>query len=73
MIPVKLKVSIENKCEAMVCPDCGGHHSVSVEVRGDTVCPRFLDASCEGFKDAVINLLKTEITRWINDPLPCLR
>jgi hypothetical protein len=65
--------SLEDKCNSMECPVCGRHHRVSLSLRGDVIFPVCEGGVCEGFKEAVNNLLITECRRHLNDPFPYLR
>ena len=72
MIPFCVVRSIERKCRELQCPECGGHHDVSIECSGDVVCPHF-NGACNGFRREANNLIADEIRRFLNDPLPHLR
>ncbi len=67
-------VSLEAKCNQLVCCECGKNHSVRLEVPGDVVVPCFADTNtCLGFKEQVNNLIRTEVMRRMTDPFPWLR
>lgn len=71
IITTRHKVAFERKCAELVCPDCGGHHTVMLDVRaeGSMAVPRVLSGKrCDGYSRLVVNLLKTETERWINSP-----
>lgn len=66
-----LVVSMEAKCNQLVCHDCGKNHAVHLDVSGDVVIPRYSGENiCCGFKEQVNALLKTEITRHMMNPFP---
>lgn len=73
MLPRTFISSLGDKCASVQCPDCGDNHSVNLFVKGLLVSPQFEEETCEGFKDLVNNLVKTEVRRFINDPFPHLR
>lgn len=73
LIPNHVYRDIERKCNEVVCPICGKHHTVKLEHHGDVCVPRFSNDSCVGFKEAVNNLFITELRRFMNDPFPSLR
>lgn len=69
-----LVASLEAQCNQLVCRDCGQNHVVRLDLAGDVVVPRYSDENiCLGFKEQVNNLLRTEITRHMKNPLPRLR
>ena len=55
------------------CPTCGKTHRVTFFSRGLTLSPQFEENTCDGFKDLVNNLIRTEATRFINNPFPHLK
>lgn len=66
--------SMEAMCNELECRDCGKHHPVTLEWKGDVVAPRYSDGdTCLGFKEQVNTLLRTEISRRVSDPFPLLR
>ena len=66
--------SLEEKCNALVCNECGNHHSVQLKWCGDVLMPRYPDGNtCRGFKERVNALLSMEISRYMQDPFPYLR
>ena len=73
MIPNDVIRRIERKCNAVACSECGQLHHVALLSERDVVMPRFSQGSCEGFKEQVNSLIKTELSRFMNDPLPLLR
>ena len=74
MIPNRVLRSIERKCNDMVCPTCGGHHSVSLsEAKGVGAVSRLISHdACEAFQGAALNLIKEEINRFLVNPLPLI-
>lgn len=73
LIPTHVIHDIERKCNDVVCPECGKNHHVDLLCRKGVVSLRFSDDACEGFKEAVNSLVKTEVTRFLIDPLPLIR
>lgn len=65
--------SLKEKCNNLQCPDCGKHHQVTLSFDRGVLFKRYAPDSCVGFKDAVDALIKTEISRFMNDPSPFLK
>ena len=65
---------IEEKCNTLSCCECGKKHHVSILWKCDVITPTYSDdKTCLGFKRQVSNLIKTEVKRYMNDPLPYLK
>lgn len=74
MLPNHFVRSLEQRCNELVCPNCGGHHEVRLDYHhADVVVPHFKDDACAGFQPFVTTFLNKEITRFLNDPLPLLK
>ena len=74
MIPNRVLRSIEQKCSQIVCPECGGHHQVSLEDKGGSgvVIVSCSQDACEAFHGAAQNLVHAEVSRFLNNPFPLL-
>jgi hypothetical protein len=53
-------------CAQQKCPACGNNHQVTFFVKGLFISPQFEGNTCDGFKDLVNNLVRTEVRRFIN-------
>lgn len=74
MLPKTFILSLEEKYSQIQCPDCHQYHRVTIIApKGVVYTPCFDAPNCEGFKVLVTNLLKTDISRRMNDPLPMLK
>lgn len=60
---------IEKKCRNLTCPDCGRTHDVAIiyDERNEAIRPYSPEPICEGFSLAVHNLIKTEVSRLLNE------
>lgn len=74
MIPRHILRSIERKCNALTCPECGGRHSVSLaEVAASgAFIVSFSQEACDAFQGAARNLANAEMRTFLADPLPLL-
>ena len=75
MIPDHVLRSIEQECCELVCPDCGGRHSVSLRDVGGSgaVTVSFSDDACETFKGAALNKAHVLVKKFLGNPFPLLR
>lgn len=73
LIPNHVYRDIERKCNEVVCPICGKHHTVKLEHHGDVPSLHFSNDTCEGFKEPVTNLFITEVKRFMSNPFPHLK
>jgi hypothetical protein len=70
MIPNYVLRSIEQMCSQIVCPECGGHHQVTLEDVGGTGAVKVSCSqdACDAFKGAAQNLVHAELRRFVSNP-----
>lgn len=62
---------IREKCNAIVCPECGKHHAYDIHPidNSELVSYSYSEDACEAFKGACHRIANTILTKFKKDPL----